>query len=45
MSSSNKLFGILAIVAFVCFAALIALQVAEWSYYRAEPSLWPAATR
>lgn len=45
MSSSNKVFGTLAILAFVCFAALIALQVLEYTYYRAEPTLWPAIAR
>jgi len=45
VSSSNKVFGILAILAFVCFAALIALQVLEFTYYRAEPSLWPVVAR
>ncbi len=41
MFSSNKIAAILAIIATICFGVLIALQFAEWSYYRAEPTLWP----
>ncbi len=45
MFSSNKIAAILAIVASLCFAALVTLQVMELNYYRAEPSLWPPAAR
>ncbi len=45
MFSSNKIAAILALIATLCFGALVALQFAEWNYYRAEPSLWPTAAR
>lgn len=41
-SSSANIFGILALVAVLLFLALIGLQVMEFLYYRADPSLWPA---
>lgn len=37
---STKIAGILAIVAFVLFAAVLAFQVMEYQYYGAAPSLW-----
>lgn len=40
---SSKVLSILALVATVCFLALAALQVFELTYYRADPSVWPAA--
>lgn len=43
MSSSDSLFGVLALLAVLCFAALVGLQVMEWLYYSAEPSIWPSA--
>lgn len=38
---SSKGLGMLAILAVICFAALIALQVLELMYYGADPSVWP----
>ena len=37
---STKIAGWIALVAVVLFAALIALQVVEISFYKAEPSVW-----
>lgn len=38
---STKLAGFLALVATLCFIALVTLQVMEFIYYGAEPTLWP----
>lgn len=40
---STKIASWLAIVAVVCFLILIVLQIAELSYYKADPSVWPAS--
>lgn len=40
---SSKVAGVLALIATIFFLALIGLQLAEWNYYRAEPSIWPTA--
>lgn len=42
---SSKVMTILAIVATLCFAAVVALQVLEFTHYSAEPSVWPAVVR
>ena len=41
--SSSKITGWLALVAVLVFGALITLQVLEYIYYAADPSIWPAA--
>jgi hypothetical protein len=38
---SSKTAGWLALVALLCFAALLTLQVLEYMGYAAEPSVWP----
>ena len=45
MFSSNKIATILAIIATLCFGTLLTLQILEWNYYRAEPSLWPPVAK
>jgi hypothetical protein len=35
------LYGWLALVAVICFAALVGLQVAEMMYYQSPPTVWP----
>ncbi len=40
-SSSSNWLGAVALVAALLFIALISLQVIEWLFYRADPSLWP----
>jgi hypothetical protein len=39
--SGSTLLGVLALLAAICFLALIALQVMEWMHYGADPSIWP----
>ena len=39
--SSTKILSILAIVATLCFAVLVVLQVVELTHYSAPPSVWP----
>jgi len=39
---SSKIMTILAAVATVCILVLIGLQVGEWMYYSAVPSVWPS---
>ena len=41
MSSSNSLFGVLALLAVLLLCGVIALQVGEMNFYSAVPSLWP----
>jgi DNA-binding transcriptional regulator of glucitol operon len=41
---SSKVLSILCIIAVICFAALIALQVVEMQHYSKNPSVWPAQT-
>jgi hypothetical protein len=36
--------GVLAILALLCFAGLVALQVIEYLDYQKEPSVWPMAS-
>lgn len=36
-----KVMTIVASVVLIVFLALIATQVIEWQFYKAEPSLWP----
>ncbi len=40
---SSKVLALLALIAAVCFLALIGLQIGELMYYGAEPSVWPVA--
>lgn len=42
---STKAMGVLAILATLAVGALLTLQVLEWNHYRAEPSVWPSASR
>jgi hypothetical protein len=42
---STKLYGILAILAVLCFAGLVAIQVMEYLDYAKEPSVWPMAAK
>ena len=39
--SKSSLLGTLALLAVLCLLAVIGLQVAEYLFFRAEPSLWP----
>lgn len=39
----TKILGVLALIATVCFVALVAMQVLELNFYSAAPSVWPAA--
>ena len=39
--SSSDIFGLLALIAVICFLGVIGLQVAELMHYRADPSVWP----
>lgn len=41
MSSSNNLFGVLALLAVLCVVGVIVLQVLEINFYAAPTSLWP----
>jgi len=41
MSSSNSIFGVLALLAVLLLGGVIALQVGEMNFYSAAPSLWP----
>lgn len=41
MSSSNNLFGVLALLAVLCVVGVIVLQVMEINFYAAPASLWP----
>jgi|GEM_PF-1473836 hypothetical protein len=43
-SSSNNIMGVIALFAVLFFIGLIAMQVMEFMYYSAEPSIWPTAT-
>lgn len=43
--SFSKIATVLAIIASLCFVALLTLQVLEMTHYSAEPSLWPTASR
>jgi hypothetical protein len=40
-----KATAILSIVVFLCLSAVVALQVLEFSSYRADPSVWPVAVK
>lgn len=40
---SSKVLSILVVVALICFAALVTLQVIELVHYGADPSVWPAS--
>lgn len=40
---STKIASVLAIIATLFFLTLIVLQIAELSYYRADPSVWPTS--
>lgn len=40
---SSKIAGFLALVAALCFIALVALQAMEIMHYSAEPTLWPVS--
>ncbi len=39
---SSKTLGTLTLIAVICFVLLMGLQIAEFLYYRADPSAWPA---
>lgn len=41
MSLSSKAAAWLALIATLCFVALVTIQVLELMYYAAEPSAWP----
>lgn len=43
--SFSKIAAVLAILASVCFVALLTLQALEMRHYSAPPSLWPTAAR
>ncbi len=40
---SIRIVSVLAILAAVCLAVLVGLQIVERQHYRAPPSVWPAA--
>jgi hypothetical protein len=42
-SSSSSLMGILALLTVILLLTLVGLQVAEYLYYQAEPTIWPPA--
>ena len=41
MSSSNNIFGVLALLGVLCLIGVIVLQVLEMNFYAAPASLWP----
>ena len=42
MFSGLKIWAILTLLAFLCFATLVGFQVWEYVYYGSDPSVWPA---
>ena len=41
----TKIAAVLAILAALCLGGLVTMQVLEYQYYQAPPSLWPVTGR